>query len=435
MKKILYFDILNIFAGVAGHTGYSSCLKCTTDGEYNHDFNVMTFPETNAALRTDAEFRSGIYEGHHKERTILESIHNLDLIKDFPIGDTLHLLDLGIMKRLLQGWKSGNLNNYNAKWSASQIQDISLFLKDCKFPREIHRSVRGLEDLPRWKGTECRNFLMYLSVVVIDKFFDDKIIYEHFLNFFCAVVILSRKDQCARNYNIARFLLNDFLAGIKILYGKHLFTSNMHNLCHLVDDVERFGPLYTFSAYPFESKLYYLKRLIRSGNLPLSQIANRISEMQSNVSELTISESLNNEIVLLRPIKDLEKLAEDFKEFFTSIKMQVYSFIRLKDYSVNTASKTDKWVMSKKYDIISIKYIVQLEECGSILFFGYPLKNLFDYFIKPVRSSELQIYASDLELCQLQSFDLANIFCKMIEINCKEQSPKSLFIPLIHTLI
>lgn len=75
----------------------------------------MIFPELNAALRTDAEFRSGSYGGHHKFRSILESVIGLDMVLDFPIADVLHLIDLGITKRLLCGWKNGSLNNFDAK--------------------------------------------------------------------------------------------------------------------------------------------------------------------------------------------------------------------------------------------------------------------------------------------------------------------------------
>ena len=75
----------------------------------------MIFPELNAPLRTDSDFRSRIYERHHKHDSILEEIIGIDMIKDFPIGDALHLIDLGITKRFLVGWKSGCLGNQNAR--------------------------------------------------------------------------------------------------------------------------------------------------------------------------------------------------------------------------------------------------------------------------------------------------------------------------------
>lgn len=78
------------FSGVIGHNGYKSCLKCVTEGEYSYEFKTMIFPETNASLRNDLDFRSRVYEGHSKFDSVLETIRNLDMVKDFPIGDSLH---------------------------------------------------------------------------------------------------------------------------------------------------------------------------------------------------------------------------------------------------------------------------------------------------------------------------------------------------------
>lgn len=55
-------------------------------------------------------------------------------------------------------------------------------------------------------------------------------------------------------------------------------TVNVHNLNHLVEDVERFGVLYSTSAYPFESTLFTIKKMVKSGTKPLFQIAYRLTE-------------------------------------------------------------------------------------------------------------------------------------------------------------
>lgn len=67
----------------------------------------MVFPNSNAALRTDAEFREKKDNAHHMKTSIIERINNLDTISDFPISDPLHLLDIGVMKRCLTRWLFG----------------------------------------------------------------------------------------------------------------------------------------------------------------------------------------------------------------------------------------------------------------------------------------------------------------------------------------
>lgn len=200
-------------------------------------------------------------------------------------GDALHLLELGIMKRILKGWRDGTLGNHKAKWTAEQILAISSFLKATKLPKELNkRPLRGLDGMAHWKGFEYKTFLLYASIVVVKEFFKgEPLIVDHFMHFYTGVIICIRKNQDPKNYDIAQKLFLNFLEGVKILYSRKLFTSNMHNLIHLVDDVKRFGPLDTFSAYSFESRLYHLKRLVRTGNLPLQQVANRITEIQQNL--------------------------------------------------------------------------------------------------------------------------------------------------------
>lgn len=77
---------------------------------------------------------------------------------------------------------------------------------------------------------------------------------------------------------VAREMLLQFIETYAELYGKHHITSNVHNLSHAVDEVERFGELETFSAYPFESALGKVKRLLRKGSRPLEQVAKRLIE-------------------------------------------------------------------------------------------------------------------------------------------------------------
>ena len=47
------------------HNGYAACDKCTDPGEYHS--NRMTFPDLNAALRTDDSFSQRTDKRHHKE--------------------------------------------------------------------------------------------------------------------------------------------------------------------------------------------------------------------------------------------------------------------------------------------------------------------------------------------------------------------------------
>lgn len=60
---------------------------------------AITDAERARELRTDQWFRQRYQPEHHKQRSILEDLP-IDMVKQIVISDSLHLLDLGIMKRL-----------------------------------------------------------------------------------------------------------------------------------------------------------------------------------------------------------------------------------------------------------------------------------------------------------------------------------------------
>ena len=64
-------------------------------------------------------------------------------------------------------------------------------------------------------------------------------------------------------------------------YGSAAAVYNFHSLCHVTDDFREFGALDNISAFKYENQLGKLKKLVRSGNLPLSQLAKRLGELNA----------------------------------------------------------------------------------------------------------------------------------------------------------
>lgn len=90
---------------VKGHTGYSSCTKCKTEGTFRN--NKVCFPQIDASLRTDLEFRTKTDENFHIGTSIIGNVPNLDLVNNIPL-DYMHLVCLGVTRRLLYLWLFGN---------------------------------------------------------------------------------------------------------------------------------------------------------------------------------------------------------------------------------------------------------------------------------------------------------------------------------------
>lgn len=63
----------------------------------------MVFSSKVSSPRTDEDFRGLKYGVHHKIDSPLLKLP-IDMVEQFPVSDSLHLIHLGIMKRLLTGW-------------------------------------------------------------------------------------------------------------------------------------------------------------------------------------------------------------------------------------------------------------------------------------------------------------------------------------------
>lgn len=148
----------------------NGCQKCVTTGEYSKEYRTMSYPNLDSTRRTNESFRNQSQKSHHKQKSLFEELHDVNMINDFPTSDPLHLLELGVMRRCMYRWVFGH-KSYRSKWSKSLIDLTSRLLTNYQqqIPSEIHRAVRGLDSLRHWKGTEYRTILLYVGIVVFKK--------------------------------------------------------------------------------------------------------------------------------------------------------------------------------------------------------------------------------------------------------------------------
>lgn len=286
----------------------------------------MSFPNTSAAKRTDSSFRLRQQkEHHHSERSVVERLHSVDMVRDFPIADALHLLELGITKRCLLRWKEGT-ESYKNRFKAAELFQINTSLNRARenMPTEIHRSVRTLDTVHFWKGTEYRTILLYVGIVVLKDIVSvDE--YNHFKLLSCATVLCSSDTykSIVNNTAVVDNLIQAYIEQYIILYGQHTISSNVHNLSHLLDDVRHFGNLNTLSTYPFENCLQMIKSRLRAMKNPLQQISRRMSEISSAITvEPFIIEKKRNDFAELK-----FPFTENKNKFKTVILRDFYFFI------------------------------------------------------------------------------------------------------------
>lgn len=265
------------------YSGYYGCDKCTQKGFW--DGSRVIYPETsNLTLRTDVSFREQFQEEHHQPSGVSPfCMLQMDMIQQFP-ADYMHQCCLGVMRKLIILWLRGKLRT---RLSAGQVKEISSRLLGLRpfIPDLFARKPRGLEEIDRWKATELRQFAIYTGKVVLKGILSDEL-YEHFMLFSVALAILVCPHLVKEYNSYAEDLLVHFVEEGRKLYGDEFLVYNVHSMVHLASDAYTYGGLDECSAFPFENYLHQLKRLVRSGRNPLSQIVKRLSEIDKHREEI-----------------------------------------------------------------------------------------------------------------------------------------------------
>lgn len=277
----------------------------------------------------------------------------------------------------LLGHQKGN--NIRVKLSAHSITTLSKRMSSLKsyFPVEINRKPRDdpIRDLPRWKATEFRTFLIYIGVILIQGIVD-MAIYEHFLLLHCAItIILSAYHIKHVGLSLPRKLLTTFVPHSKEIYGIEFLVYNVHSLCHLTDDVQRYGPLDNFSAFPFESNFVNLKKLIHSPKKPLQQIIKRILEETQSIASEDASLRSNDTRYQLQhfsgpSIIDLNVLKQ-------------YKKIYYNGWQLSTCTQRDSYFMTKNQIVVHLENIVVDSENKNYLI-GKRFTSYKDYYEYPL---------------------------------------------------
>jgi len=254
------------------HNSYHGCEKCTVRGTYE---GRVVFSDLTMPLRTDNDFNLQVDKKHHLGVSPFTRL-NFGLVSGVPI-DYMHLICLGVTKKLLRAWVKGPMPYKISNKSITQISSLLCELSH-SCPKEFNRRPRSLKELDMWKATEFRTFLLFTGPLVL-KDLPPKL-YKHFMLLSVAITILVSPFATNVEWNaFAHSLLCKFVKLTSQLYSSEFLVYNVHNLIHLCNDVMRHGPLDSFSAFKYENNMQSIKRTLRAKYRPFEQIVNRICEL------------------------------------------------------------------------------------------------------------------------------------------------------------
>jgi hypothetical protein len=201
-------------------SGFYGCDKCSQKGEYE---GKLIFPECDACPRDDNSFRLQTNSEHHTGVSPFCALP-VDMVTFFHV-DLMHLVCLGVMKRLLLCW-SGGLKK--VKLSVGQKLAVSTRLEFFRqvVTSDFSRKPRTLNDLTHWKATEFRTFLLYTGYFVLHNIMNDQV-FEHFLCLFVAFrILVSEKLAGIKEYrSFAHELLVYFVELASDIYGREFLVT------------------------------------------------------------------------------------------------------------------------------------------------------------------------------------------------------------------
>lgn len=268
---------------------------------------------------------SNIYDEYQNGITILKNIPNFKPIDDVPL-DYLHLICLGVMKKLINLWLCGPLP-VRILFKFVKIISYRLVKIQNFTPNDFARKPRSLNEYRYWKGTEYRNFLLYTGPVVLKGILKPNV-YENFLVLHVAISILCNTNYVKNDNDIeyADKLLRLFVSQFQIIYGKEYVSHNIHNLLHITSDVKKFGSLDEYSAFRFENFNASIKKIMRKFDKPLQQLAKRYSEIENNTNETF---KLNTKHVCSKPHTNGPLIDYFSKDESSILQFKCFSFNKL----------------------------------------------------------------------------------------------------------
>lgn len=386
-----------------GHTGFSSCSKCHVKGE--NDNRRTYFTNLKAKRRIDEEESL-------KSKAVWKNIPEYRIVTD-TVLDYMHLVILGVTKKLLIFWTEGKKHQALGTGVTSSISQQLAKLKKYT-PIDFVRTLENLDFVSQWKATQFRQFLLYQGILVLKKNVP-KNIYEMFLHLSLAIRILCSTEKDL--YSTANRFLKKFISMFINIYGKKFCNHNIHGLSHLYIDVLNHGPLDKFSTFRFENYMQKIKHDVRKPDNILSQLSNRMAERENVFSKNRTKDEYNR--IKTIGFAPLGCQSPQYKRF------------EFNGFKIDTEKLGDNCLGTKSKEIIKIESIAT-NKFGKTVLIGKKFLKKQKFIKHPMNSGDLGIFEVS-DYSPLQLFELDDIELKYFIMPSKHQ--RYLVIPIIHSEI
>lgn len=245
------------------HNGLCACIFCEETGVVvkSGKGHTRSFPyrEIKPKARTSESIDASVEQAVQQKKPVC-GFHGRSILKHLPWNefhvnctiDYMHGFLLGILKRMMTLWIDGS-SFEQPYFIGHKLKEIDKTLKNIKTPYIIHRTPRKIQNnLNHWKASEFRSFLLYYGIPCVEGILPNSYL-EHFACLVEATFLLLQEKITAKDLKRCKKLLDVFYKCMAPLYGEETCGLNVHNLSHIVECVENWGPLWAYSCFSFES--------------------------------------------------------------------------------------------------------------------------------------------------------------------------------------
>lgn len=296
-------------------------------------------------------------------------------------------------------------------------------------PREFARRPRSLHQLHYFKATEFRMFLLYYgSVVLKERLPENQLHHFNALQMAARILtdpsLITQPNAC----DYADELLRAFVSDSAEIYSPKFVTHNIHNLIHVVDDVKRFGPLDMYSCFPYESYLFQLKSLVRSGRLPVTQVFRRIHELSvfsSSKGDTILSNSVGKKVVGRNTLQLPGNIPEDeYDKFF---------MYNTEKYCIRGDNLADKYCRVDHEKLVAAQFFAKSKSTGDVYMCGQSLRKLKPLYKEPYTLEYIDICIFKFGVDEAHAWKVDRITDKFFAVPYKD-TDHFVLMKMLHTL-
>ncbi|XP_074093825.1 uncharacterized protein LOC141524073 [Cotesia typhae] len=245
------------------YSGYHGCSWCYDLGEYNSSAVRYPMTENDPILRTHKDYVNDVENVEKLNRPIngvkgrseLLRLQHIDCIWSFPI-DYMHGVLLGVTRQLWTIWTTPRTLYYLTPADRKEINNRFLQIKR---PHEIHRLVRPIKTMAKWKASEWESWLLFDSLPCLVGILK-KECFDSYCLFVSSIFTLLSGNITERKLIECELDLLQFVGECEQFYGKSVMTFNLHSMYHIGQSVRQSGPLCSSNTFILKMKSFITKK-------------------------------------------------------------------------------------------------------------------------------------------------------------------------------